>query len=196
MRSSVCCCLRSSGAMRPASDLPILWCERFRQALSRRDETLCKALHRVHQGSGCRRRVRLQYGSFSGRCRPWRTSNPKRLLSDELTDEQPIRSGSVAGLLADQRVALLACGMQRPPAGGWSHRVLAITRRCVTRGTGQSRHRRPESAAFARAFSRCRDPADPLVIREFRGGSGVRLRTYFGADRRDSSALSSDRSAA
>jgi hypothetical protein len=39
----------------------------------------------------------------------------------------------------------------------------ARTRR-VTRGTGQSRHRRPESAAFARALSRCRDPADPLVI--------------------------------
>jgi hypothetical protein len=134
-----------------------------------------RASHRMHQGSGSRCRVRLQNVSSSGSCQALADEQPEAGMSDELTDEVPIRSGSVAGLLADQRVALLACGMQRPPAGGWPHRVLAITRRRMTRGTGQSRHRRRESAAFVRTFSRCRDRADPLVIREFGVAAGSDL---------------------
>lgn len=136
------------------------WCGRFRHASSRRDETLCSALHRVHRGSGSRRRVRLRNVSLSASCRPLANEQPEAGMSNELTDEQTDPVGTVARLLADQRVALLACGMQRPPAGGWPHRVLAIIRRRVMRGTGQSRHRRPESAAFARTFSHYRDTAE------------------------------------
>lgn len=122
------------------------------QASSRWDATRCNALLRVRQGNGSPRGVQLQNASLSGSCTPLADEQREAGMSDELTDEQPIRQGSRASSLADQRVALLARGMQRLPAGGWPYRGLAITRMRVTRGTGQSRHRPPESAAFARSF--------------------------------------------